>query len=196
MKVELKLLQHQFNTTFVYVTHDQSEALAMSDQVAVMNDGRFEQVGPPQELYANPRTAFVAGFVGDSNRWRGRVAGDRRRIGANRNRIRSRLVGTRRRCARRFADRRRGVFVRASGINLDRQRSTPRRPTKTKTPPTRSTAKSKNLLFNGANSRALARAGGDLVAANLPQAADFANLRRDAPVRLRWPRESGKCFAD
>src|SRR5262245_41749862 len=71
MKIELKLLQHQFQTTFLYITHDQSEALVMSDNVAVMNDGRFEQIGSPQELYHSPKTGFVAGFVGDSNRWPG-----------------------------------------------------------------------------------------------------------------------------
>ena len=73
MKIELKLLQHQFNTTFIYITHDQSEALVMSDNVAVMNQGRFEQIGTPQELYHKPASAFVAGFVGDANRWAGRV---------------------------------------------------------------------------------------------------------------------------
>ncbi len=73
MKIELKRLQREFNTTFVYITHDQSEALVMSDQVAVMNKGRFEQVGTPQELYYQPKTAFVAGFVGDSNQYAGTV---------------------------------------------------------------------------------------------------------------------------
>ncbi len=73
MKIELKLLQHQFNTTFVYITHDQSEALVMSDHVAVMNEGRFEQIGTPQNLYHHPKSAFVAGFVGDSNQWSGKV---------------------------------------------------------------------------------------------------------------------------
>jgi spermidine/putrescine transport system ATP-binding protein len=73
MKIELKRLQREFNTTFVYITHDQSEALVMSDQVAVMNQGRFEQVGTPQELYYQPQTAFVASFVGDSNQYAGRV---------------------------------------------------------------------------------------------------------------------------
>ncbi len=77
MKIELKLLQHQFNTTFLYITHDQSEALVMSDNVAVMSAGQFEQIGTPQELYDRPATAFVAGFVGDSNRWRGKVTGAR-----------------------------------------------------------------------------------------------------------------------
>ncbi len=73
MKIELKLLQHQFATTFLYITHDQSEALLMSDNIAVMNAGRFEQIGSPQQLYNDPKTGFVAGFVGDSNRWPGRV---------------------------------------------------------------------------------------------------------------------------
>ena len=71
MKIELKQLQADFGTTFVYITHDQSEALVLSDRVAVMNAGRFEQVGTPQELYYQPRTPFVAGFVGANNRLTG-----------------------------------------------------------------------------------------------------------------------------
>ena len=74
MKIELKQLQAAFGTTFVYITHDQSEALVLSDHVAVMNRGRFEQLGTPQELYYAPATAFVAGFVGANNRIAGRVA--------------------------------------------------------------------------------------------------------------------------
>jgi spermidine/putrescine transport system ATP-binding protein len=73
MKVELKQLQAEVGTTFVYITHDQSEALVMSDQVAVMNHGRFEQLGSPQDLYYQPKTAFVAGFVGNNNRFEGRI---------------------------------------------------------------------------------------------------------------------------
>jgi spermidine/putrescine transport system ATP-binding protein len=68
MKIELKALQAAFGTTFVYITHDQSEALVLSDHVAVMNHGRFEQVGTPQALYYQPQTPFVAGFVGANNR--------------------------------------------------------------------------------------------------------------------------------
>lgn len=67
MKIELKKLQHEFGTTFIYITHDQSEALVMSDRVAVMNQGVFEQIDTPQNLYANPKTAFVASFVGETN---------------------------------------------------------------------------------------------------------------------------------
>ncbi|HEY4772166.1 MAG TPA: ATP-binding cassette domain-containing protein, partial [Steroidobacteraceae bacterium] len=73
MKIELKQLQASFGTTFVYITHDQSEALVLSDRVAVMNRGRFEQLGTPQELYYTPASAFVAGFVGANNRIVGRL---------------------------------------------------------------------------------------------------------------------------
>ena len=74
MKIELKQLQAAFGTTFVYITHDQSEALVLSDHVAVMNHGRFEQVGTPQSLYYHPHTPFVAGFVGANNRVKGRAS--------------------------------------------------------------------------------------------------------------------------
>ncbi len=67
MQSELKGLQRELGITFVYVTHDQEEALGMSDRVAVFNQGRIEQVGTPPEIYERPRTAFVAGFVGISN---------------------------------------------------------------------------------------------------------------------------------
>ena len=67
MQLELKRIQHELGTTFVYVTHDQEEALAMSDRIAVMNAGRVEQLGTPREIYEHPRTAFVADFIGSLN---------------------------------------------------------------------------------------------------------------------------------
>ena len=67
MQVELKTIQQQVGITFVFVTHDQEEALTMSDRLAVFNHGRIEQVGTPAEIYEKPATAFVAGFVGISN---------------------------------------------------------------------------------------------------------------------------------
>ena len=67
MQVELKSIQGEVGITFVYVTHDQDEALTMSDRIAVFNEGRIEQVSPPVELYEQPATEFVAGFVGVSN---------------------------------------------------------------------------------------------------------------------------------
>ena len=67
MQIELKRIQQEIGTTFVFVTHDQGEALAMSDKVAVMNAGRVEQIASPQELYDAPATRFVAGFIGHAN---------------------------------------------------------------------------------------------------------------------------------
>ncbi|NIO06135.1 MAG: ATP-binding cassette domain-containing protein [Proteobacteria bacterium] len=73
MKLELKKLQHRVGTTFIYITHDQGEAMTMSDQIAVMLRGRIVQIGAPEGLYNSPATSFVAAFVGDSNRLQGRV---------------------------------------------------------------------------------------------------------------------------
>lgn len=73
MKLELKKLQHRVGTTFIYITHDQGEAMTMSDHVAVMLRGRIEQIGAPDELYNLPASSFVAAFVGDSNRLQGQV---------------------------------------------------------------------------------------------------------------------------
>src|SRR2546430_12878422 len=67
MQLELKRIQAELGTTFVYVTHDQEEALAMSDRIAVMNGGRVEQIGSPREIYEHPETAFVADFIGSLN---------------------------------------------------------------------------------------------------------------------------------
>jgi putative spermidine/putrescine transport system ATP-binding protein len=74
MQEELKALQRQVGITFIYVTHDQDEALAMSDRLAVFNHGRIEQIGAPAEIYEHPATAFVAGFVGVSNVCTGELA--------------------------------------------------------------------------------------------------------------------------
>ena len=74
MQEELKALQRQVGITFIYVTHDQGEALAMSDRLAVFNRGRIEQIGAPGEIYEHPATAFVAGFVGISNVCTGELA--------------------------------------------------------------------------------------------------------------------------
>jgi spermidine/putrescine transport system ATP-binding protein len=67
LQIELKRIQHEVGITFVYVTHDQEEALTMSDRIAVMSGGRVEQLGTPEELYERPRTRFVADFIGTSN---------------------------------------------------------------------------------------------------------------------------------
>jgi spermidine/putrescine transport system ATP-binding protein len=80
MQIELKEIQHRVGTTFIYVTHDQAEALTMSDRIAVMRDGQVEQVGTGRDVYERPRTRFVATFLGDSNLFEGRITamdGDR-----------------------------------------------------------------------------------------------------------------------
>ncbi|MFE3450730.1 ABC transporter ATP-binding protein [Nonomuraea sp. NPDC059194] len=75
MQIELKRIQREVGITFVYVTHDQSEALTMSDRIAVMNDGLVEQLATPREIYEQPASAFVAGFIGTSNLLTGALTG-------------------------------------------------------------------------------------------------------------------------
>jgi spermidine/putrescine transport system ATP-binding protein len=75
LQVELKALQEQVGITFVYVTHDQEEALTMADRLAVMNEGRIEQVGTPREVYEEPASAYVADFLGVSNMLDAQVVG-------------------------------------------------------------------------------------------------------------------------
>jgi putative spermidine/putrescine transport system ATP-binding protein len=77
MQIELKQIQESVGITFLYVTHDQEEALAMSDRLAVFNEGRIEQIGTPAEVYERPATPFVAGFVGTSNLLEATVEGQR-----------------------------------------------------------------------------------------------------------------------
>jgi len=74
MRAELRAIQKKTGVTFIYITHDQGEALTMSDRIAVMNAGRIEQIGTGDEIYSRPRTAFTASFVGEANVFHGRVA--------------------------------------------------------------------------------------------------------------------------
>jgi spermidine/putrescine transport system ATP-binding protein len=75
MQIELKRIQREVGITFVYVTHDQEEALTMSDRIAVMSEGLVEQIAAPTDIYDNPETVFVAGFIGQANLWPARVTG-------------------------------------------------------------------------------------------------------------------------
>ncbi len=184
MKIELKLLQNQFNTTFLYITHDQSEALVMSDNVAVMNAGRFEQIGTPQELYHGPATGFVAGFVGDSNRWTGRVVEVVEGLATVETESDGAVVAT-------SGDQevRAGatveVFVRPEAIALDEAGAENAIP-----------GTVDSLLFNGANSRALVRTrGGALIEAGVAMDDETNTLRAGQPVELCWARRRCKCFS-
>ena len=75
MQLELKRIQKQLGVTFIYITHDQEEAINMSDRIVVMRDGRFEQIGTPEEIYDRPQSAYVAKFVGNANILDGTVTG-------------------------------------------------------------------------------------------------------------------------
>ncbi|MFC7674392.1 ABC transporter ATP-binding protein [Mycolicibacterium sp. GCM10028919] len=77
LQLEIKRIHADLGTTFVYVTHDQDEALVLSDRVAVFNDGRIQQIGTPSDLYEHPNSLFVAQFVGESSLFRGSLEGDR-----------------------------------------------------------------------------------------------------------------------
>ena len=89
MQFELKRIQREVGITFVYVTHDQEEALTMSDRIAVMNAGNVEQIGTPTEIYDRPSSVFVAGFIGQANLWHGRQTGR-----ANRDYVEVDVLGT------------------------------------------------------------------------------------------------------
>jgi spermidine/putrescine ABC transporter ATP-binding subunit len=95
VRQELRQIQAQLNLTFVYVTHDQEEALALSDRIAVMNQGRLEQVGSPKEIYNRPASAFVAEFIGKANFLQGHVldvSSDFAWIEINHHRIKSSVI--------------------------------------------------------------------------------------------------------
>ena len=76
MQIELKLLQSQLGITFIFVTHDQEEAMSMSDRIAIMLEGHIEQLGEPETVYERPVSAFVAGFIGRNNFWQGTATAD------------------------------------------------------------------------------------------------------------------------
>jgi spermidine/putrescine transport system ATP-binding protein len=191
MKIELKQLQHQFGTTFIYITHDQSEALVMSDQVAVMNGGRFEQVGAPADLYYRPATPFVAGFVGDSHRWTGRV------VGCSADGLMIETASGLRLFANPETALETGthaaLFVRPEAIDI--------RPAEEGglLVPGLNTVQGilESLLFNGASSRAMIRLGsGDLVAAALPQTPTGRQLTEGMPVEIRFAAAATLAFAE
>jgi spermidine/putrescine transport system ATP-binding protein len=188
MKIELKKLQAEFDTTFVYITHDQSEALVMSDQIAVMNQGRFEQVGTAQELYYRPDTAFVAGFVGDSNRWRGRI--ERVEGGAAQLRTESGILmrGAAHGRALKPGDLT-DIFVRPEAIRLAHDAA------EIGKFDNRIAGTVTSLLFNGAASRILVRdQQGEEIEVTLPQSGEFAALARGDTVHIGWSGEQGNCF--
>jgi spermidine/putrescine transport system ATP-binding protein len=187
MKVELKKLQAKVGTTFVYITHDQSEALVMSDHVAVMNKGVFEQIGTPQNLYNRPETPFVAQFVGDNNAWFGKIltcddyTAEIETAEGSRFRTKMRALlkpGTE-------VD----LFLRPEAMLIQ--------PDPTLTRLNRFEVIVKDLLFDGANSRLLAHplhdADTELLIA-LPQTRQYDYIQKDDKIEIGWDEQSGICF--
>jgi spermidine/putrescine transport system ATP-binding protein len=186
MKVELKKLQLQVGTTFVYITHDQSEAMVMSDQVAVMNAGHFEQVGTPQDLYHNPSSSFVAQFVGNNNKLP--VALRKDEHGAYLARYSGGLEFSV------LAPRQAGegeawdLFVRPEAMVIN--------------PPDSATGYNilnvdvKAILFDGGNSRLLVCPDGtrDELVVALPQTKQYDHIKAKDSIRIGWDPSKSVCY--
>ncbi|MHB1249199.1 MAG: ABC transporter ATP-binding protein [Polaromonas sp.] len=193
MKIELKQLQAAFGTTFVYITHDQSEALVLSDHVAVMNAGRFEQVGTPQQLYYEPKTPFVAGFVGANNRIRGRATSmdAAQPDGLVAFTTEQGLTMHARAVDRIDPGQAIEAFVRPEAVSLARN------PDELPAGHAAHAGQVESLLFDGANSAALlheARTGTGFRIA-LPQTGRFADLRVGETVAFSFDPQHAVCFA-
>ena len=186
MKIELKTLQTQVGTTFVYITHDQSEALVMSDHVAVMNRGKFEQVDTPRNLYAKPATPFVAMFVGENNRWNARVTA-----------VDQKFASIRTPQGNRFK------IILAPGLGVGAELDLFLRPESILLEPdpgmaelNRFSIQVKSILFDGANSRILAVLPDSLqeIQVSLPQNRQFDHIEAGDKIEAGWSPESGITF--
>ncbi len=186
MKVELKKLQVEVGTTFVYITHDQSEAMVMSDHVAVMNSGQFEQVGTPQELYHNPHSSFVAQFVGNNNKLGTRIHKDEK------GRFLARYTDERDYIVEGPFDLDQGdeydMFIRPEAIVIN--------PSKNQDDFNLMSCDVKAILFDGGNSRLLVipeDTEEELIVA-LPQNRQFDNIRAGDRVKIGWSPSTAVCF--
>jgi spermidine/putrescine transport system ATP-binding protein len=186
MKVELKKLQAKVGTTFVYITHDQSEALVMSDFVAVMNNGKFEQIDTPQNLYNTPKTPFVAQFVGDNNTWSGKV----RQCDKHSAEIETDEGHL-------FRTKIENAFQTGTKVDLFlRPEAMLIQPASNITQLNRFTVVVKSILFDGANSQLLATppdSEKELLIA-LPQNRQYDYIQENDKIEIGWNVQSGICF--
>lgn len=187
MKIELKKLQAKVGTTFVYITHDQSEALVMSDHVAVMNQGVYEQIDTPQNLYNNPQTPFVARFVGDNNAWSGKI----RQCNDNTAEVETsegNVFRTKLRKKLQPGDEV-DLFLRPEAMLIQ--------PEPSLSGLNRFEIIVKDILFDGANSRLLAHpldSDTELLIA-LPQNRQFDYIKEKDKIEIGWDVQSGICFS-
>ena len=186
MEVEVRRYQVELTTPFIYVTHNQEEALTMSDRIAVMAQGRFEQVAPKLEVYTHPQSPFVAGFVGHSNRMRGRLTGEDGQLAQlDWNGIQiivpkpasSRVGGT--------VD----YFVKCENFSLAGP-SDPSLPP----PCNRLSATLQDVIFKGPTADYLARLdnGAELT---VTDAVSLPRITRGDPIHVVWRPEAGQSFA-
>jgi spermidine/putrescine transport system ATP-binding protein len=162
----------------------------MSDQIAVMNEGKFDQIGSPQDLYYQPNTPFVAGFVGDSNRWTGVVEA----VNANAIKLRTKsgvtlLASTN--DTTMTVGQEAEIFVRPEAIEIAKTKAGSKGFENTVSGTVSS------ILFNGANSRVLVKdnASGGEIDVSLPQSGLFSDLQRGQSVNIAWSLEKSTCFA-
>ncbi|MDI9371304.1 MAG: ABC transporter ATP-binding protein [Synergistaceae bacterium] len=186
MKVELKALQSKVGTTFVYITHDQSEAMVMSDTVAVMNNGIFEQIGSPQELYHSPRSSFVAQFVGANNKLPVTLRRSDGKILAN-------YSG---RFGLKVPEPDGGVDEEASYDLFVRPESMVINPPEEDERFNSLPVAVKAILFDGGNSRLLVSPDGspDEFTVALPQTRQFDHIRARDRIRVGWNPSASLCF--
>ncbi|MBT8346354.1 MAG: ABC transporter ATP-binding protein [Desulfofustis sp.] len=186
MKIELKKLQVEVGTTFVYITHDQSEALVMSDHVAVMNEGKFEQIDSPQNLYSRPASPFVARFVGNNNCLAGTCVGygdglaqlqfsSGEKIGARTDRHFTTGVKAE-------------LFIRPESIIIEPEKELPEL--------NRMQVAVSSILFDGANSQLLVTspALADEMLISLPQNRQYEHIAAGDRIEIGWDVKAGNCF--
>lgn len=186
MKVELKKLQNNVGTTFIYITHDQSEAMVMSDHVAVMNEGRFEQLDTPQNLYNKPKTPFVARFVGENNSWSGTI----NQLGETHMEIRTDegLVFKTRAEEKLRPGQRVDLFLRPEAMVIE--------PDESLAELNRFEVVVESILFDGANSQLLVTpldSKKELIVA-LPQNRQYDYIEEGDRIEVGWDKNSGICF--
>ena len=180
MKIELKLLQKEIGTTFIYITHDQSEALVMSDKVAVMNQGHFEQLDTPKNLYKNPATSFVAGFVGESNEFDVDSYSDGALVTKNGCKLTKPDLD--------FEPKK--LFMRPEAFILNPSADLP--------DIERIDMKVRTILFDGSNTKisAIIEQSNDEVLISLPQNAQFEDLKEGDAVKVGIHRDDLKCYRE
>ncbi|GAA5629208.1 spermidine/putrescine import ATP-binding protein PotA [Brucella sp. NBRC 12953] len=182
MQIELKALQHQLGMTFIFVTHDQEEALVMADRIAVMEAGRIVQVGSGRDIYHKPATRYVADFIGDANLIECRVASAGRLETITGNIVFAADVAG-------PVGRAVTYLVRPEAITLSTDTLTAR-PEKIGV-----TATILDIVFIGNATRVYAQAQGQVFICQFPSSVQPASLRTGQTVALRWNSDSGQVLA-